>query len=166
MPKPKPIPDGFHTITPHIVVNDASKAIDFYKKAFGAEELGRMPGPDGKKIMHAMVRIGDSMLMLNDEFPDMGARGPLSIGGTAVTMHLYVQDVDKAFERATKAGAKVTMPLADQFWGDRYGIVTDPFGHSWSLATHTKDMSPADMSKAMETACAEPAKAKAKAKKS
>lgn len=160
MAKVKPIPEGFHTITPHLVVKDASKAIDFYKKAFGAEEIGRHAGPDGKSIMHATVKIGDSIVMLNDEFPEMNCRGPLAIGGTAVTLHLYVQDVDKAFERATKAGAKVTMPLADQFWGDRYGILTDPFGHMWSIATHTRDMSDADVAKAMQAACAPPPKAK------
>jgi uncharacterized glyoxalase superfamily protein PhnB len=162
MPKAKPIPDGFHTITPHLVVKDASKAIDFYKKAFGAEELERHPGPDGKSIMHATIKIGDSRVMLNDEFPDMGCRGPLAIGGTAVTLHLYVQDVDKAFERATKAGAKVTMPLADQFWGDRYGIVADPFGHMWSIATHMQDMTGVDLAKAAQAAFASPAKPKTK----
>jgi uncharacterized glyoxalase superfamily protein PhnB len=154
MPKAKPIPDGFHTITPHLVVKDASKAIEFYKKAFGAEELGRHAGPDGKSIMHALLKIGDSMLMLNDEFPEMNCRGPLAIGGTAVTIHLYVQDADKAFERATKAGAKATMPLADQFWGDRYGIVTDPFGHMWSIASHIADLTPAQMADAAKTAFA------------
>jgi uncharacterized glyoxalase superfamily protein PhnB len=163
MPKVKPIPEGFHTITPHIVVKDASKALDFYKKAFGAEELGRHLGPDGKSIMHALVRVGDSMLMLNDEFPDMGCRGPQSIGGTAVTLHLYVQDADKAFERATKAGAKVTMPLLDQFWGDRYGIVTDPFGHMWSIASHIKDLTDAQVAEAAKAAFAStPTKSKAK----
>jgi PhnB protein len=162
MPKAKPIPDGFHTLTPHLVMKDAGKAIEFYKKAFGAEELGRHPGPDGKSIMHALLKIGDSMLMLNDECPEMGARGPLSIGGTAVTMHVYVQDVDKAFERATKAGAKVVMPLADQFWGDRYGIVTDPFGHQWSLATHLQDLTDEQVGKAAQAAFANAPKAKAK----
>jgi uncharacterized glyoxalase superfamily protein PhnB len=162
MPKAKPIPDGFHTLTPHLVVKDANKAIEFYKKAFGAEELGRHPGPDGKSVMHALLKVGDSMLMLNDEFPDMGCRGPLAIGGTAVTLHVYVQDVDKAFERATKAGAKVMMPLADQFWGDRYGIVTDPFGHQWSIASHVQDLTPEQVGKAAQAAFANGPKAKAK----
>ena len=162
MPKAKPIPEGFHTITPHLVVKDATKAIDFYKKAFGAEEIARHVGPDGRSIMHATLKIGDSRIMLNDEMPDMGCRGPLAIGGTAVTLHLYVQDADKAFERATKAGAKVTMPLADQFWGDRYGIVTDPYGHMWSISTHIQDLSNEELAKAAQAAFANPAKAKAK----
>ncbi|HEV8112901.1 MAG TPA: VOC family protein [Planctomycetota bacterium] len=141
MPAAKPIPDGFHSLTPHIVVKGAAKAIDFYKKAFGAEEINRAAMPDGS-IMHALLRVGDSMLMLNDEFPQMNAMGPTSIGGTAVTLHLYVQDADKAWQRAVQAGAKVKMPIADMFWGDRYGIVSDPFGHDWAIATHTKDLAP------------------------
>lgn len=151
MPAVKPIPDGFHTLTPHIVVQGAAKAIDFYKAAFGAEEISRHPTPDGS-IMHALLRIGDSMLMLNDEFPQMGAKGPTSIGGTPVTLHFYVQDADKAFARAVQAGAKVTMPIADMFWGDRYGIVSDPFGHSWSIATHKQDLTPEQLEKAGEAA--------------
>ena len=135
----QPIPPGYHTLTPHLIVGDANKAIEFYKKAFGAEEISRMPGPGGK-IMHAVIRIGDSVVMLNDEFPDMGARSPKAIGGTAVTLHIYVENVDKLWERAVAAGAAVTMPLADMFWGDRYGVVSDPFGHSWSLATHKADV--------------------------
>ena len=151
MPATKPIPDGFHTITPHIVVKGAAKAIDFYKAAFGAEELGRHAMPDGS-IMHALLKIGDSMLMLNDEFPMMGAKGPLSIGGTSVTLNLYVQDADKAFQRAVKAGATVKMPLADMFWGDRYGIVADPFGHAWSIATHKVDLTDAQIMEASKAA--------------
>jgi len=153
MPAVKPIPDGFHTITPHIVVKGAAKAIDFYKAAFGAEELGRHAMPDGT-IMHAQLKIGDTMLMLNDEFPAMGAKGPQSIGGTPVTLHLYVQDADKAWERAVKAGATVKMPLADMFWGDRYGLVNDPFGHAWSIATHKADLTPAQIMEASKTAMA------------
>jgi PhnB protein len=141
MPAVKPIPDGFHSLTPHIVVKGAAKAIDFYKKAFGAEEINRAAMPDGS-IMHALLRIGDSMLMLNDEFPQMNAMGPTSIGGTAVTLHLYVQDADKAWQSAVQAGAKVKMPISDMFWGDRYGIVSDPFGHDWAIATHQKDLTP------------------------
>jgi uncharacterized glyoxalase superfamily protein PhnB len=144
----KPIPDGFGTLTPHITVKGARKAIEFYKKAFGAEELGTHAMPDGT-VMHSALRIGDSMLMLNDEFPQMGAKGPQSLGGTPVTLHLFVQDVDKAFDRAMQAGAKQIMPVADQFWGDRYGIVADPFGHQWSIATHKRDVTPEDMKKAM-----------------
>ena len=144
----KPIPDGFHTETPHLIGKGAAAALDFYKKAFGAEETSRMPGPDGL-IMHATMRVGDSILMLNDEFPKMGSHSPQSIGGTPVTLHLYVDDVDKLWQRAVSAGAKVTMPLADMFWGDRYGVLTDPFGHHWSLATHKEDLSPQEMMKRM-----------------
>ena len=151
MPAVKPIPDGFHTITPHLVVKGAAKAIDFYKAAFGAEELGRHASPDGS-IMHALLKIGDSMLMLNDEYPQMGAKGPQSIGGTPVTLNLYVQDADQSFQRAVKAGAIVKMPIADMFWGDRYGQVTDPFGHAWSIATHKQDLTPAQVEKAAAAA--------------
>jgi uncharacterized glyoxalase superfamily protein PhnB len=153
MPAVKPIPDGFHTITPHIVVKGAAKAIDFYKAAFGAEELGRHGMPDGT-IMHALLKIGDSMLMLNDEFPQMGAKGPQTLGGTATTLNLYVQDADKAFQRAVNAGATVKMPIADMFWGDRYGMVSDPFGHSWSIATHKQDLTPQQIMEAAKTAMA------------
>ena len=151
MPAVKPIPDGFHTLTPHIVVKGCAQAIEFYKKAFGAEELSRHPLPDGS-IMHAMIRIGDSMVMMNDEFPQMGAKGPASIGGTPVTLHLYVADADKAWERAVAAGATVRMPIADMFWGDRYGVVSDPFGHSWSIATHKEDLTPEQMMAKMQAA--------------
>ncbi len=137
----KPIPEGFHTVTPHLVVSDAASAIEFYQKAFGAEEVSRMPGPEGK-IMHAAIRIGDSPVMLNDEFPDMGTVGPKAIGGTAVTIHLYVKDADAVWDSATKAGAKVVVPIDDMFWGDRYGVIEDPFGHRWSIATHTQDLTP------------------------
>jgi uncharacterized glyoxalase superfamily protein PhnB len=155
MPNIKPIPDGFHTLTPHIVVNGAAKAIEFYKQAFGAEETFRLPMPDGS-IMHATIKIGDSMLMLNDEFPAMGAKGPLSIGGTPLTLHLYVTDVDQAFARAVKAGAKVKLPLADQFWGSRYGIVSDPFGHDWSLATHKQDLTKEQVMQGAAKLCGSP----------
>jgi PhnB protein len=151
MPAVKPIPEGFHSLTPHIVVKGAAKAIEFYKKAFGAEEIVRHGMPDGT-IMHATIRIGDSMLMLNDEFPQMGAKGPLSLGGTPVTLHLYVQDADKAWDRALKAGATVKFPLADQFWGARYGIVSDPFGHDWSISTHKQDLTPEQVMKASQAA--------------
>jgi len=129
-----PIPPGMHTVTPHLCCRDAAAAIEFYKDAFGAIEVDRLAGPDGK-LMHAMLRIGDSPLMLVDEFPGMGALGPQSLGGTAVTLHLSVPDVDASFARATAAGAQVRMAVADMFWGARYGLVQDPFGHLWSLAT-------------------------------
>jgi uncharacterized glyoxalase superfamily protein PhnB len=128
-----------HTLTPHIVLSDATQAIDFYKKAFGAEELGRSLTPDGK-IMHAMIRIGDSLLMMNDEFPNMGCSSAETLGGTNITLHIQTEDVDSLFDRAVKAGAKATMPVADQFWGDRYGQVVDPFGQRWSLATRVEQL--------------------------
>ncbi len=140
--KVNPIPEGFHTITPHLVVRDGDAAITFYKRAFGAEELTRMTGPDGESVMHAELRIGDSVLFLCGECPEMGARSPQSIGGTPVTLHLYVESVDRAYARAVEAGATAVMPPQDQFWGDRYGKVTDPFGHHWSLATHIEDVTP------------------------
>ena len=136
----KPVPAGFNTITPQLTLDDAAKTIDWYKKAFGAEEIGRGLGPDGK-IMHAELKIGDSRFMVNDEFPEMGARSPVSIGGSPVTVHLYVPDADAVFNSAVAAGAKVKMPLAGQFWGDRYGQVEDPSGHLWSIATHKEDLS-------------------------
>jgi PhnB protein len=136
-------------LAPHITCRDAAKAIDFYKQAFGAVELMRLPGPDGK-LMHAAVQINGAMVMLNDEMPAYGALSPLSLKGTAVTLHLNVPDVDAWFARAVKAGATVTMPVADMFWGDRYGIVTDPFGHAWSIATHQKDMSVGEIQKALK----------------
>ena len=151
----KRVPQGFHTVTPHIVVRGASEAIEFYKKAFGARELSRSPGPDGKSLMHAEIQIGDSRIFLNDEFPDMGALSPLSHKGTAVTLHLYVEDADRLFQQAVQAGAKVAMPIMDQFWGDRYGIVTDPYGHRWSIASHIKDMTPQEMQKAAAEAFAQ-----------
>lgn len=147
---PAKIPEGFHTITPGLTVRDAAKAIDFYRRAFGAVELYRMSAPGGK-IGHAELKIGDSIIMLSDEFP-MGARSPQSVGGTTVTLHLYVQDVDAAFKQAIGAGAKEDMPPTDMFWGDRYGKLTDPFGHSWGLATHVKDVSPEEMQKGADEA--------------
>ncbi|ODU25872.1 MAG: glyoxalase [Thiobacillus sp. SCN 62-729] len=143
-----PIPNGMHTITPHLVCRGAADAIAFYGKAFGAVELARLPGPEGK-LMHAMVRIGDSNLMLVDEFPDCGSLGPQSGQGSPVTIHLYVTDVDATVERAVAAGAKVTMPVDDMFWGDRYGRIADPFGHQWSIATHIRDLSPQEIQAAV-----------------
>ncbi|MFQ5502105.1 MAG: VOC family protein [Phycisphaerae bacterium] len=136
------VPEGFRTVTPHMTLKDAGAAIEFYKKAFGAEELCRMAGPGGQGVMHAEIKIGDSVIMLNDEFPGCGPMAPTSLNGTSVTVHLYVEDVDKAFNRAVEAGATPAMPVTDMFWGDRYGGVTDPFGHRWSVATHIEDVSP------------------------
>lgn len=145
----KPIPEGMHTVTPHLVCAGAADAIEFYKKAFGATELSRIPGSDGK-VMHASIRIGDSVIMLNDEMPEWGTFGPKSLKGSSVTIHLYVEDADSAFDKAVRAGAKVTIPVADMFWGDRYGKVEDPFGHQWSIGTHTRDVTPEEMQKAMQ----------------
>ena len=145
----KPIPEGMHTVTPHLVCAGAAEAIEFYQKAFGATELSRVPGENGK-LMHASVRIGDSVVMLNEEMPEWGAFGPKSLKGSAVTIHLYVENADAVFEQAVAAGAKITMPLDDMFWGDRYGKVEDPFGHQWSIGTHVRDVSPEEMQKAME----------------
>ncbi len=143
----RPIPEGFHTLTPHLVVRDAARAIEFYKQAFGAEVRGISYGPDKKAVMHAKLQIGDSFLMLNDEFPEWKVLSPQSLGGTGVTIHMYVEDVDKAFERAVAAGAAVRMPVMDTFWGDRFGQVTDPFGHRWSLATHKEELTAEEVKK-------------------
>ena len=143
------IPEGYHTVTPNLVVRDAAKAIDFYKKAFGAEEIMRMPGPGGK-IMHAELRIGNSRVMLNDEMPEHGCKAPGTLGGSPVGFYVYVENVDAAWKRATDAGAKTTMPLADMFWGDRTGQLEDPFGHKWSLAQHIKDLTHEEMRKGQE----------------
>ena len=134
----KPIPAGFHTLTPHLVVADGAQAIEFYKKAFGAEEMSRLLTPDGQTVMHAQLKIGGSMLMLGGEFPP-NALSPKSRGGTSVFLHLYLADAAAAFARAVKAGCKIIMPLSDAFWGDRYGVVEDPSGHQWSIATHQHD---------------------------
>jgi len=148
----KPIPDGYHTITPALTIRDAARAIEFYKQAFGAKQRGDIAkGPDGK-VMHAELQIGDSVIMISDEFPDYGTLSPQSTGGSSVQLHIYHDNVDAAFDRAVKAGATVTMPLADQFWGDRYGTLKDPFGHKWSIATHVKDMSDDEMKRGMDEA--------------
>jgi PhnB protein len=141
----KAIPTGFHTLTPHLTVKGADQAIEFYKNAFGAEEIARMPGPDGKSIMHAELKIGDSRLFLCDEYPEMGSKGPQGLGGTPVTLHVYVEDADSFFNQAVAAGAQVNMPLEDMFWGDRYGQVIDPFGHRWSVASHKEDLTPEEI---------------------
>lgn len=143
-PTVRPIPEDMHALTPHLVCDGAAAAIDFYKAAFGAVEAGRLPTPDGK-LMHAMVRIGDSALMLVDAFPQMGALDPKALKGSPVTIHLYVTDVDAAMAQAERAGATITMPAQDMFWGDRYGQLTDPFGHRWSVATHVQDLTPEQM---------------------
>lgn len=145
--KVNPVPEGTHTVTPHMVVRNAAHAIDFYKKAFGAEEIMRMPSPDGKSLMHAEIRIGDSPVYLCDEFPDWGSVGPQTLGGSPVTIHLYVANADQVIDRAVKAGAELTMPPMDQFWGDRYGKIKDPFGHTWGVATHIEDVSPEECAK-------------------
>jgi PhnB protein len=142
-------PKGYHTVTPSLFVAGAAKAIDFYKKALGAEELMRFPGPDGK-IMHAEIKVGDSIVMLADEMPDMGGRGPKSIGGTPVSFFVYGENVDAAWKRAVDAGAKEVVPLADQFWGDRTGCLEDPFGHQWWLAQHVQDLTPEEIRKNAE----------------
>jgi PhnB protein len=152
----QPIPAGYHSITPHIVVHDAVAAIDFYTRAFGAEVLCRMAAPNGK-IMHAEIKIGDSIIMLGEEMRECGNLAPTSLGGTPFAMHLYVQNADEAFERAVLAGATIKMPIQEMFWGDRFGKVTDPFGHQWSLATHVKDVTPAEMEEGMKACMKQPA---------
>ncbi|HEX6053299.1 MAG TPA: VOC family protein [Gemmatimonadaceae bacterium] len=141
------VPAGYHTVTPAIVVRNAPAAIDFYKTAFGAEELHRMLGPDGS-IAHAEIRIGDSVIMLGEENEQWGTRSPQSLGGVHGSLHIYVEDADASFDRALKAGATVRYPLENAFWGDRYGKVTDPFGHEWGIATRVKEMSLEEMDKA------------------
>jgi uncharacterized glyoxalase superfamily protein PhnB len=148
----KRVPEGYHRVTPHLTVRHGAAMIEFYKKAFGAVELRRAPGPDGKSIMHAELQIGDSRVFLNDEYPEMNAFSPLAGKGTAVTLHLFVEDADKQFQQALSAGAEVVMPLADQFWGDRYGIVKDPSGHQWSISHHVEDLTPAQMQERMKKA--------------
>ena len=143
----KGVPTGYHSVTPSIIVRDAAKAIDFYKNAFGAEELGRSPAPDGS-IMHAEIRIGDSRVMLGEENEQWGTKSPLITNGNPSSLHIYVENADAAYDRALKAGATVKYPIEDAFWGDRYGKVTDPFGHEWAIATRVKDMTPAEMEKA------------------
>lgn len=147
-----PIPKGFHTVTPYLVCAGAANAIEFYKRAFGAVELLRLPTPDGK-LIHASIQIGDSIVMLNDEFPEMGSLGPKARNGSSVTIHLFVEDADASFERALKAGAVVKMPLQDMFWGDRYGQLEDPFGHSWSIATHQRELTHEQIQEAARSAC-------------
>jgi PhnB protein len=140
----KPIPEGMHTVTPLLICAGAAEAIEFYKKAYDATEKSRLPGPNGQ-LMHASIKIGDSTIMLTDENPEWGALGPKALKGSSTTIHLHVSDVDAFAVQAVAAGAKVTMPVSDMFWGDRYGQLEDPFGHRWSIATHIRDMSPEEV---------------------
>ena len=153
MAKVKPIPDGYHSVTPYLIIKGASDAIDFYATVFGTTERMRMPMPDGK-VGHAELELGDSVIMLADEFPDMGIKSPTTIGGSPVNVHVYVDDVDATYERAVGAGAEVLQPLENKFYGDRSGQVRDPFGHIWSIATHVEDVPPDEMAKRAEAAAA------------
>ncbi|MCA1686037.1 MAG: VOC family protein [Planctomycetia bacterium] len=154
----EPIPDGYRSVTPYLTIDGASTAIEFYKKAFGARERMRMPGPGGK-VMHAEITIGDSAVMLADEFPEMGGHGPLAIGGSPVTLMLYVEDVDSVVDQAVAAGATLTHPVLDKFYGDRSGGIEDPFGHKWHIATHKEDLTPQEIESRMQafmtTKCSE-----------
>lgn len=147
--KVTPIPRGYHTVTAYLTLDDCARAIDFYKRAFNAQEIMRMEGPPGK-IGHAEIKIGDSVVMLSDEMPGAGDRAPKSLGGTTGGLFLYVNDVDSSYKQAVDAGAKADMPPADMFWGDRFGRLSDPFGHSWALATHKEDVAPEEMRTRMQ----------------
>jgi len=149
----QPIPEGYHTVTPYLAVDDATEAIDYYTKAFGAKERVRMETPDGK-VGHAELEIGDSLVMLSDPFPQASTKPPNDLGGTSVSVFMYVEDVDAVVKRAVDAGATVTMEVADQFWGDRFGSVKDPFGHLWSIATHVEDVPPEEMAERAKAAMA------------
>jgi PhnB protein len=142
----KPIPDGYHTVTPYLTIKNAAAALDFYKQAFGAEECFRMTDPQGK-VGHAEIRIGDSSIMLCDEFPEMGGTSPDTLGGSPVMIHLYVEQVDALVDRAVKAGGRLERPVADQFYGDRAGMVVDPFGHKWWIASHVEEVAPDEIKK-------------------
>jgi PhnB protein len=159
MTKVKSIPEGYHTVTPHLSLKNAAKALEFYKEAFGAQILEKCDTPDGK-IMHAVIQIGNSRLMIADEFPQCGITSPQSLKGSSALFHIYVEDVDAFFNKAIKAGGKVVMPIADAFWGDRYGQLSDPFGHYWSVATHKVDLTKEEINKAAEQLFAKPAKSK------
>jgi len=149
----KPIPEGYHTVTPYLAVDDAAEAIAYYKKAFGAKERVRMDAPNGK-IGHAELEIGDALVMLSDPFPQASTTPPKELGGTSVSVFMYVEDVDEVVKQAVDAGATVTMEVADQFWGDRFGSVQDPFGHLWSIATHVEDVPPGEMAERAKEAMA------------
>jgi PhnB protein len=149
----KPVPEGYRTITPYLAVDGAAEAIEYYKKAFGAKERGRMDVPGGK-IGHAELEIGDSLVMLSDALPQFSTRSPKELGGTSVSVHMYVEDVDAVVKQAIEAGATVTAEVADQFWGDRFGIVQDPFGHQWTISTHVEDVPPEEMAERAKAAIA------------
>jgi PhnB protein len=149
----KPIPENYHALTPSLAVENAAQAIEFYKRAFGAKERGRMPGP-GDTVAHAELEIGDSVLMLSDPMPQSTVTPPTKLGGTSVGIFLYVEDVDSVVQDALDAGATVKMPVADQFWGDRFGVVADPFGHTWQIATHVEDLTPEEIMERGKTAMA------------
>jgi PhnB protein len=167
MPKTKPIPDGHHTITPYLVVRDALNAMAFYQQAFGAREVMRKLCPQTGRLMHGELRIGDSLLFLHDEFPEMGGHNaPQSLGGTSVAIHLYVENTDAVYNQAVKAGAEGTMPPADMFWGDRFAKLKDPFGHEWCIATHLEDLTPEEMDRRGQAFFAQMAKENAAACKS
>jgi PhnB protein len=144
----KAIPDGYHSMTPYLIIDGAAKAIEFYTKVFGATELLRLPGPGGK-LGHAEIKIGDSVLMMADEMPEMGHRGPKTLGGSPVSIMLYVDHVDQTFSKAVSAGATVDRPIKDQFYGDRSGTVVDPFGYKWTISTHIEDVPPEEMERRM-----------------
>jgi PhnB protein len=149
----KPIPEGYHTVTPYLAVDNAAEAIEYYKKAFGAKERVRMDAPDGK-IGHAELEIGDALVMLSDPFPQASTRPPKELGGTSMSVFMYVEDVDATVKQAVDAGATVTSEVEDQFWGDRFGSISDPFGHSWSIATHVEDVPPEEMAERAKAAMA------------
>jgi PhnB protein len=149
----KPIPEGYHTLSPYLAVDDAAQAIEYYKKAFGAKERMRMEAPGGK-IGHAELEIGDSMVMLSDPFPQATTRPPKELGGTSASVFMYVEDVDAFVKKAVDEGATITMEVADQFWGDRFGSIQDPFGHSWAIATHVEDVPPEEMAERAKEAMA------------
>ena len=149
----QPIPEGYHSVSPSLAIDGAADAIEFYTRAFGATERYRMPGPNGT-IAHAELQIGDSVVMLSDPFPQSSVRPPTELGGTSVGIFVYVEDVDAVFQQAVDAGATVTMPLEDMFWGDRFGSVTDPYGHHWSFATHVEDVPPEEMEERAKNAMA------------
>jgi PhnB protein len=152
------IPEGYQSLTPMFIFKDANKAIDFYKRAFGAEERFVMPGPDGKGVMHAEVRIGTSIIMMGEESTDCPSKSAETIGSTPISFYIYVENVDEAFKKAVEAGSKIQMPVEDMFWGDRIGTVLDPFGYSWSLASHTKDLTPEEIQEGAQAMFAKMAK--------
>ncbi|HEY3106694.1 MAG TPA: VOC family protein [Gaiellaceae bacterium] len=151
---PKPIPEGYNTVTPYLAVGDAAAAIEYYTKVFGAKETVRMDGPEGM-IAHAELDIGDSKIMLSDPFPQASTKPPKELGGTSASIFMYVEDVDAIVKKAVDAGGTITMEVQDQFWGDRYGSITDPFGHSWSIATHVEDVPPEEMEERAKAAMAQ-----------